>query len=105
MAGRPKSDIDLAKVEQYAMLGLARRAIATLLNCNEGSLRKRDDCNEAFLLGRAKRMAQIAKSQWDVLKKGNVTMAIFLGKNELGQSDNPNAADDDAQPELESKVG
>lgn len=105
MAGRPKRDIDLSKVEQYAMLGLARRTIAALLDCSEGVIRKREDCERAYFSGRAKRLAQIAKSQWDILKKGHPTMAIFLGKNELGQSDNPNAAEDDTQPELESKVG
>ena len=104
MAGRPKLDLDLAKIEQYAMLGLSRRVIAALLECCEKTLRERDDASKAYLAGRAKRLAQIAKSQWDSLKKGNVTMAIWLGKNELGQSDQP-PDDADAQPELESKVG
>ena len=28
--------------------------------------------------------------QWKSAESGNVTMQIFLGKNMLGQSDNPN---------------
>lgn len=105
MRGRGnKSEIDLSKVEQYSMLGLSRRAIAELVGCDESTLRGREDCEKVYRSGRAKRLAAVAKAQWDSLKSGNVTMAIWLGKNELGQSDHP-TSEDDPEPQLEPKVG
>lgn len=99
---RPAKNLDTDKIEQYAMLGLSRRIIANLLNVSEGTIRTKYKKN--YELGRAKRMTAIAKGQWDALKGGNVTMLIWLGKNDLGQSDQPHS-DGNPEPELDPKVG
>lgn len=87
--GRPELDIDPNQVEQYAMLGLSRRVIAALLGSSEQVIRRR--FKKEYNLGRAKRLASIAKGQWDAAKSGNPAMLIWLGKNELGQIDKPEA--------------
>lgn len=102
--GRPEIDIDCGEVERLAMLGLSRRAIAALVGCDESTLRKRGDAEEAYAHGRARRLETIAEAQMEILKGGNPSMAIWLGKNDLGQSDNP-SSDGDSEPELEPKVG
>lgn len=67
------------------MLGLSRRVISAMLGTCEQVVRRR--FKKEYNLGRAKRLAAIAKGQWDSAKGGNVAMLIWLGKNELGQSD------------------
>jgi len=102
--GRPKVNVDLDKVEQYAMLGLSRRIIAALLGFEETRIRRRGEVSAAYELGRAKRMVTVAKAQWDLLKSGNVAMAIWLGKNELGQSDHP-LQQGKPEPEVDASMG
>jgi hypothetical protein len=102
MAGRPKLKIDPDRVEQYAMLGLSGRVIAELLNCDEKVLRNR--YRSQLVAGRARRLAQVAKAQWDLLKSGNPAMAIWLGKNELGQSDQP-LRQGNPEPDVDEAMG
>jgi hypothetical protein len=101
---RPRLNIDPDKVRQYALIGLKTTEIAGMFGCDEGTLRKR--FKREIAEGRAQRMAAIRKAQWDAMKGGNVTMLIWLGKNELGQSDQPNArGDGEPEPQLDPKVG
>jgi hypothetical protein len=88
--GRHKLDIDESKVENYARLGLSMRDIALLLGCAPSVIRHR--FSETYKRARAERRAAIYKMQWDSAKgdkenSPNVTMQIWLGKNELNQTD------------------
>jgi hypothetical protein len=59
--------------------------IGDYFGVNEGTIRKG---YSAFLIkGRANRKAKLRQLQWRSAEAGNVAMLIFLGKNELGQSD------------------
>jgi hypothetical protein len=100
----PKLNIDLDAVEQYATLGLSRRVIASLLGFEETRIRRRGEVSAAYELGRAKRMVAVAKAQWQLLAAGNATMAIWLGKNELGQSDHP-LHQGKPEPEVDASMG
>ena len=69
-----------------------------LLDTKHGQMTLR----ELMEIGRAKGRISIRRQQMTLLEKGNATMAIWLGKNLLGQSDdgpvggyNPPVVDDD----------
>lgn len=82
---RPKLNIDPKQVVNYAELGGTNSEISRMLDCDEGTIRKR--FSEELAKGRAKRRMTLRKWQWESAKKGNVTMQIWLGKNDLDQSD------------------
>jgi len=43
--------------------------------------------------GRAKGKMRLRQLQWQAAEKGNTSMLIFLGKQMLGQMDNPEASE------------
>jgi len=45
--------------------------------------------------GRSIKKLRLRQIQWQIAEKGNAAMAIWLGKNELGQSDGGIMGDDD----------
>ncbi len=83
--GRPQLKIDAKQILNYASLGASNRDIADLLGCDEGTIRKRFSAE--LTKGRANRKNELRQMQWDAAKSGNVTMLIWLGKNDLGQKD------------------
>jgi myo-inositol-1-phosphate synthase len=82
---RKKLEIDPKLVENYARLGASNTEIAGLFNCDEGTIRKR--FSEILLKARSTRKVKLRELQWKQAEKGNITMLIWLGKQELGQSD------------------
>jgi len=82
---RPRIELDEKQIANYAKLGCSNREIAAMLGVNEGTIRKR---YSALLdKSRAERITVIRGWQYEAAKKGNVTMLIWLGKQDLGQSD------------------
>jgi hypothetical protein len=60
----------------------------------------------ALKRSRASRRISLRRSQTSVALKGNVGMLTLLGKHELGQTRATASGEpDDAEPELEPKVG
>lgn len=90
--GRPEKEIPVEKVLQLAVLGAKNTEIADFFGCDEGVIRKR--FQPQLVEGRAQRKMKIRKWQWDSAEAGNVTMQIWLGKNELGQSEKTDLAMD-----------
>lgn len=78
-------DIDPREVQNYASLGCPNTEIAIMVGTSENTIRRR--FGEVVDKGRAKRRATIRGWQYEAAKKGNVAMLIWLGKQELGQSD------------------
>ena len=84
---RPKrkfTDEQVAEIEKYALAGCQNNTIATLMDIpihtltrHYGKFLTKKRCERKYKL----RLAQ------DLLVNTNVAMAIFLGKNELGQTD------------------
>jgi hypothetical protein len=101
---RPKLEIDPQVVENYARHGATNAEIGAMVGCDERTVRRR--FADFLAKGRSERRQKLREKQYDVALSGNVTMLIWLGKNELGQSDKAGgAADDDPEPELDPKVG
>jgi len=91
---RPKLDIDANEVQKLASFGCTNTEIAEFFNCNEATIRK--GFSEYLTKGRSMKKIRLRQIQWKIAESGNSTMAIWLGKNILGQSDNGMMEDDDA---------
>jgi hypothetical protein len=92
MAGRGKKKLiskkDMAKAEGYAFIGCKNNTICTLMSWGHNFLEDRPDIRKRLTQKRAERDYALRKSQTDkALMEKNPTMLIFLGKNELGQTD------------------
>lgn len=77
-----------------ARFGASNREIADMFGCDEGTIRHE---RYAVLLAkaRAERRMKLRQMQWKSAEAGSVAMQIFLGKNELGQSDNGPEGDEE----------
>ena len=93
MARPKKYDIPPEKVEQLARYGCTNTEIAQFYGCDESLIRK--SYSEFLTKGRAEGKTNLRKWQYNVAKKGNVTMLIWLGKQVLGQSENPMVLEDE----------
>lgn len=99
--GRPPVEIDKEQFEKLCRLQMPEWQIADYFECSEDTINRwckknyTDEFGEpmTFAEVRKKKSAKMMKSlriwQFDSAKKGNVTMQIWLGKQYLGQSDNP----------------
>ena len=88
---KKKYNIDPESVEKLAGYGCTNREIADFYGCTESLIGK---SYSSFLIkGRTKGKMRLRQLQWNAAEKGNVAMLIFMGKNLLGQSDNPNESD------------
>ena len=87
MAGRPEykfTDEQIAKAEELALNGCQNGTIATIIGCDDETLKKY--LSPKLTKKRAERKVWLRKTQ-NTLAETNIAMAIFLGKNELGQED------------------
>jgi len=73
------------KVETLAFRGCTVQEMADILGVSRQTMY--DSWKPAILQGRAKRHSELRQMQWEAAKKGNATLLIWLGKNDLGQSD------------------
>lgn len=87
--GRPKStitDMQMRQVQMLAALGLSHEDIATVVELDRRTMERR--CKRQLDRGRAEMRARLHRIQWDLAKK-SAAMAIWLGKQYLGQRDVP----------------
>lgn len=82
---KPLLDIDAAQVEKLARYGCSNVTIADFFGCSEATIRGRF-C-EAVAKGRANRRITLHQRQFEAADNGNIAMLIWLGKQDLGQSD------------------
>jgi len=92
MAGRGKkkqiTNKELKQAEEYAFNGCKNNTICGLMGWNHNFLEDRPDILKRLAKKRAEREFDLRKAQTDTaIKAKNAVMQIFLGKNELGQSD------------------
>jgi len=88
---RPKrqfTDEEIQKIEQYARNNCYDRTISTALDIPINTLKRR--FGTKIRRWRAQGKVELHQYQRE-LAKTNATMAIFLGKNELGQTDKQTA--------------
>lgn len=82
---KPKLDIDAEQVQKLAKYGVSNVAIADFFGCSESTIRGRF-C-ESLAKGRAERKITLHQRQYEAADNGNIAMLIWLGKQDLGQSE------------------
>jgi hypothetical protein len=86
-AGRPKKEIDYATVEKLANIQCTQEEIASFLGISSRTLLRDEKFKELFARGRENGKMSLRRIQWKHAEK-SATMAIWLGKQYLGQRDN-----------------
>lgn len=98
-AGRPRKEIDKVQFEKLCSILCTKEEIAGWFECSEDTIErwcKREyKTNFAEVLKRKSQKAKISirRSQLKMAEK-NVTMSIWLGKQYLGQKDDPDESYD-----------
>ena len=85
-AGRKRVPIDLALVEKLASIQCTIKEISAVIDIPATTLQGRADFRSAYEKGLENGKASLRRSQFTLAKK-NATMAIWLGKQYLGQRD------------------
>lgn len=82
---RQRKKIDPEQVRQLAMISCTMEEIGFVLGCSVDTLERR--FADVIKEGRAFRRMSLKREQYKAAMAGNITMLIWLGKNDLGQSD------------------
>ena len=98
--GRPPIEVDPVEFEKLAALHCTQPDIAGWLGIHITTLEKKLASNDLYdtkygkitlrellEIGQGRGRVSVRRMQMSLLEKGNATMAIWLGKNLLGQSD------------------
>lgn len=85
--GRPKKPLDEEQIRKLASVGCSNESIAIQMQCSVDTLTRR----YAELLKKSREGMKTSLRIWqlEAARKGNVSMLIWLGKQLLGQTDNP----------------
>ena len=92
-AGRPKKEIDYVTVEKLANIQCTQDEIASFLGISTRTLQRDEQFMELFNRGRENGKMSLRRMQWKHAEK-SVPMAIWLGKQYLGQRDKVEYTDD-----------
>lgn len=84
--GRPKFQIDYDLVEKLAGIQCTQQEIATFLGCSVDTLQRDEKFCGIYKKGIENGKMSLRRIQFKLAEK-NTSMAIFLGKNYLGQRD------------------
>jgi hypothetical protein len=91
LPGRPRVEIDLELVYALAKIHCSVSEIAGILGVSKDTINRR--CGDIMERARDEGRMSLRRAQFHkAINEGNVVMQIFLGKNWLGQSDNPVAS-------------
>lgn len=95
--GRPRIEIDLDQAEKLGALQCTYAEASAFLDIPESTLKSRDDFSSAFKKGQEVGKLSLRRTQFRMAEK-SCAMAIWLGKQYLGQSDDkekelPNASE------------
>lgn len=90
--GRPRIEIPVEELEKLSRLACTLDEIAAYFSCSRDTIERRmkdePEVREAIERGRAHGKISLRRKQFQILEKtDNATMAIWLGKNILGQRD------------------
>ena len=92
--GRPKIQIDQKSFEELCKMQCTELEISGFFGCSDETLNKwckktyKKTFQECFEVFRQGGKASLRRTQW-LMAEHNAAMAIFLGKNYLGQADDP----------------
>jgi hypothetical protein len=90
-AGSKATAIDLNELEKLCIMGCNEGEIAAWFKVSVRTIqtrRKQPKFAEVMRRGQAKSCINVRRLQFRLLEAGNATMAVWLGKNLLGQRDN-----------------
>ena len=93
IAGRPKKEIDYTNVEKLVNIQCTQDEIASFLGISTRTLQRDEQFMELFNRGRENGKMSLRRMQWKHAEK-SVPMAIWLGKQYLGQRDKVEYTDD-----------
>lgn len=87
--GRPRKPVDLAQLEKLAAVGCQEGEMAWFFGIHPKvfSRNKTKEIQAAIDKGRENGRSALRRKQFEVALSGNPTMLIWLGKQELGQTD------------------
>lgn len=88
--GRPRAEIDPKKVEALCQVHATDQEIAAHFGVSVRTierLKKRAEFRGLFERGRADGKISLRRAQWQAALAGQPAMLIWLGKQELGQTD------------------
>lgn len=91
--GRPRKEIDMKLVESLANIQCTQEEIACVVGCSVDTLTRQPGFAEIYKKGKETGKSSLRRTQWK-LAKTNTTMAIWLGKQYLGQTDKIENVDD-----------
>ena len=86
MAGRPKFIVDYDTVEKLAHIQCTYGEIAAFLGCSVDRLKRDEEFITRYKKGAEGGRMSLRRMQFKLAEK-NTSMAIFLGKQYLGQKD------------------
>ena len=86
-AGRPKKIIDYNLTEKLAHIMCTQEEIATTFDCDVRTMQRDEEFCRVKKKGKENGKMSLRRTQFKLAEK-NPTMAIFLGKQYLGQRDN-----------------
>jgi len=87
MAGRPRFKIDYDAVEKLANIQCTQQEIASFLGCSVDTLQRDETFCGIYKKGQETGKMSLRRIQFKLAEK-NPTMALWLGKQYLGQKDN-----------------
>lgn len=85
--GRPPKPIDYETVEKLASIMCTQEEIASYLDLSIRKLQQDEEFMRVYKRGIDKGKMSVRRSQYKMVEAGNATMAIWLGKQYLGQRD------------------
>ncbi|HZL25106.1 MAG TPA: hypothetical protein VFC39_01095 [Acidobacteriaceae bacterium] len=89
-AGRPRAEVDLKQLEKLCELQCTQEELATFFRVSLSTIKRLAATPEVRqLIDRGAALGRIAvrRQQFKLLREGSATMAIWLGKQYLGQRD------------------
>ena len=84
--GRPKIVLDYAAIERLAGMMCTQEEIASYFDCDVRTLQRDEEFCRVYKKGLDKGKMSLRRKQY-TMSDTNVTMAIWLGKQYLGQTD------------------
>lgn len=89
---RRRIELDLSELEKLAAMHCTQAEVAGFFGVATKTIQRRlkeRRYREAWERGTARGRVSLRRAQFRAAEKGNATMLIWLGKNWLGQSDEP----------------
>ena len=84
--GRPKTNLDYETIEKLASMMCTQEEIASYFDCSVRTLQRDEEFCRVYKKGLDKGKMSLRRKQY-AMSETNVTMAIWLGKQYLGQTD------------------